>query len=78
MPSVQIPADPLNELIPLSDFRKMFKRPVSKQTIYNWRTKGVLNRDTRTRVKLPTIRTPQGMATSKALYAAFLRELNPE
>ena len=76
MPAVQIPDDPLSELIPLSEFRKMFRRPVSPMTIYNWRTKGVMNRETGKRVKLPTIRTPQGHATSKKLYAAFLREIN--
>ena len=78
MPAVQIPDDPLSELIPLSEFRKMFRRPVSPMTIYNWRTKGVLNRETGKRVKLPTIRTPQGHATSKKLYAAFLREINSD
>ena len=78
MPRTQIPADPLNELIPLSEFRKMFKRPPTPTTIYNWRTKGCLNRETKKRVKLPTIRTPQGRATTKALYAAFLQELNSD
>ena len=72
----EIPADPLSELIPLSEFRKMFRRPLSQVTMYNWRTKGVLNRDTGKRVKLPTIKTPQGHATSKKLYAAFLRAIN--
>ena len=76
MPAVQIPDDPLSELIPLSEFRKMFRRPLSQVTMYNWRTKGVLNRDTGKRVKLPTIKTPQGHATSKKLYAAFLRAIN--
>jgi hypothetical protein len=78
MPSVELPADPLKDLIPLSDFRKMFARPPSEQTIYNWRTKGVLNRETGKRIKLPTIRTPQGRATTRALYDAFLRELNSD
>lgn len=78
MPAVEIPDDPLSELIPLSEFRKMFRRPPSYVTIHNWRTKGVLNRETRKRVKLPTVRTPQGHATSKKLYAAFLREINSE
>jgi len=78
MPSVEIPADPINDLIPLSEFRKLFKRPVSKQTIYYWRTRGVMNRETGKRIKLPTVRTPQGQATSKALYAAFIRELNSD
>jgi hypothetical protein len=78
MPAVDIPNDPLKDLIPLSEFRKMFRRPVSYVTIHNWRTKGVLNRETRKRVKLPTIRTPQGHATTKALYTAFLREINSD
>jgi hypothetical protein len=74
----ELPADPIRDLIPLSDFRRLFKRPPSTVTIYNWRTKGVLNRDTGKRVKLPTIKTPQGRATSMTLYQAFLRELNSE
>jgi hypothetical protein len=78
MPKPEIPADPMEELIPLSEFRKMFKRPPTQTTIYNWRTKGVLNRETKKRVVLPTIRTPQGRATTKALYAAFLQELNSD
>ena len=74
----ELPADPIRDLIPLSDFRKMFKRPPTDQTIYNWRTKGCLNRETGKRVKLPTVRTAQGRATSMTLYKAFLRELNSD
>ena len=78
MPKPELPADPMTELIPLSEFRKMFRRPVTQTTIYNWRTKGALNKETKKRVKLQAVRTPQGLATSKSLYAAFLRELNSD
>jgi len=74
----ELPADPMKDLIPLGEFRKMFRRPPSRQTLYTWRTKGALNRDTKKRVKLPFIRTPQGPAITKALYAAFLQELNSD
>lgn len=78
MPMPELPENPIRDLIPLSKFRTMLANPPTPQTIYNWRTKGVLNRETKKRVRLPTVRTAQGRAISMSLYEAFLRELNSD
>lgn len=62
------------KLLSLKEARTTF-RPVSLRTIRRWYQKGLINRQTGDRVKLPTMRFGKEIVTSREAIVWFLQQL---